>query len=237
MVPSATAPTFTSGISVTDNADGTATVSFTAASANADRYHVAVHTSSITSGNLDARTYDAMVVDEDGSGTYDVIVGTTAAGAALLTAATTYYFAVSAWNGDTRDTGSTNDSVVVTDPLAAGGLAATIRSIAPVQLGLTATTIYTCPATKRATIRIALANTDSSARTATLYLVRSGDAAADDVAQTKTYSLAAAGSTTYESEGYWGPFTLEPGDLVSGLASVASKVTATVQSCVEYTLE
>ncbi len=230
-----TTPTFTSNITAVDRGDGTVAVSFSAGT-DTDRYHVAVHTSSISSGDLDARTYDTVIVDEDGSASYTAIVGTTAGGGALLADGTTYYFAVAAWNQGSRDAGSDNASTTVTDPLAAGGVPYVLRSITSVQLGTSATTIYTCPSGKRAVIRLALANTDTSVRTATVYLVNSGDAAADDVAQAKTYSLDAIATTTGSSEAYWGPFTLEAGDVLSGLASVASKVTATIQSCVEQTL-
>jgi hypothetical protein len=112
----------------------------------------------------------------------------------------------------------------------AGGLSinVVIPAPVPVSLGASETTIYTCPANYAASVKILrLCNTDSSARTATIYKVKSGDSAADDVTQAKTLALGAAGSDTHIFED--GPYTLAAGDKLSGLASSESKVTATAE--------
>lgn len=104
----------------------------------------------------------------------------------------------------------------------------TIPAPTPVQLLDTETTIYTCPADTVATVKVLrLANCHSSAVTATIYKVVSGDSAADDTTQTKTRALGIAGSATADDE--MGPFTLTAGDKISGLANVASKVTCTAE--------
>ena len=101
----------------------------------------------------------------------------------------------------------------------------TIPAPPPVSLLATETTIYTCPANKVATVRVVhLCNTDASGRTITLYKVKVGDSAGDDVVELKTQVLGAVGtaSGTYNL----GPITLDAGDKLTGLASVASVVTA-----------
>lgn len=94
------------------------------------------------------------------------------------------------------------------------------------QLAGSAGTIYTAPTTTtpqphRARIRhIVIANTDSSARTFTLYVVESGGSAADNRALFKSVSIAA--NTTYD---YPVDIVLEAGDTVQGLSDSANKVT------------
>jgi len=101
----------------------------------------------------------------------------------------------------------------------------TIPAPPPVSLLDTETVIYTCPVATVATVRVVhLCNTDASGRTITLYKVKVGDSAGDDVVELKTQVLGAVGtaSATYNL----GPITLDAGDKLTGLASVASVVTA-----------
>ena len=101
----------------------------------------------------------------------------------------------------------------------------TVPVPAPVSLGDSETTIYLCPASNIATVRVVhLCNTDDEARTVTVYKVKVGDTAADDTTELKVYSLGAAGTTS--STYNMGPITLVAGDKISGKGDVASTVTA-----------
>jgi len=81
------------------------------------------------------------------------------------------------------------------------------------------------------TVRLAsavLVNTDSSARTVTLSIVKTGDSAGGANRILNAYSLAAGAVLDLGAVGWLGP-----GDFISGVASVASKVTL-VMSGVEF---
>jgi len=115
-----TVPTFGGVSGLSNNANGTLTVSFPEATgAGALYYLIHIHISSMSSGDLDSRTYLASAVDDDGSATYSAVIGSTAQGDAKLTPGTLYYVAVRAVNADGEDAGSTNVSATVTD--ASGG--------------------------------------------------------------------------------------------------------------------
>lgn len=86
-------------------------------------------------------------------------------------------------------------------------------------------------ATAGTTVRLAsamLVNTDSSTRTVTLSIVKSGDAAGGANRILSAYSLTAGAVLDLGAIGWLGP-----GDFISGVASVASKVTLVV-SGVEF---
>jgi len=227
---SSTAPTFGGITALTNNGNGTLTASFDDATVGTiSHYEVSIHTSSMSSGDLTAQTYMCKSVYDDGSDSFDCIIGTTAGGAALLTSGTTYYVAVRAVStAGAMDTGDTNLSATATGGVNAGAPGVEIDDTTPVQLADSATTIYEVPAGKRATVlSLLLCNTDSSARTVTLYKQISGDAVADDNAFLKSYSLDAAGGighTWMDKPG----LTLTAGTKIVGIASVADKVTAMV---------
>lgn len=217
-----------------DNGDGTLTVQFDAAT-GAERYEISIHTSSMSDGDLDDRTYLVGAVDEDSSSDYSYILSTIAGGTAKLTAGTEYYVAVRALtSANTNDGNTENLSTTVTNPRATSGPVIVIPDTTPVQLDTSATTIYEVPANKRAVVlELVLCNTDTSARTVSLYKVQSGDSAADDVALLKSFSLKAAGELGHN----WNEvmkLSLTAGTKIQGIASVASKVTATI-SVIEVT--
>jgi hypothetical protein len=99
------------------------------------------------------------------------------------------------------------------------------------QLGTSSSTLYTAPSdtsptgsTQGALLKsIVLCNTDSSARTVTLYLVESGGSAADNRAIFKDLSIAAKTTTvlTFPDD----CCMLDSGETVRGLADSASVVT------------
>lgn len=107
------------------------------------------------------------------------------------------------------------------------------------QLGIASATLYTVPTVSNAPVSypkailksIVLCNTDSSARTVTLYLIESGGSVAADRAILSAASVA-AGETWVVDFGDGIP--LETAETVRGLASVASKVTYRI-SVVELT--
>lgn len=221
-------PSFSGITGLSDNGDGTLTASWGSAS-NHSFFRVHLHTSSLASGET---TY---LVAEAKSTATSCRIGNLAGSATKLTAGTTYYVMVEAVSsGGTVDGNSVNLTAAPTNPNASGAIGVVIPAPTPVALAGTETTIYTCPAGKAASVKcVHLANIDSSARTVTIYKVKSGDSAADDTTLAKTRSLGAAGDAT--AEDYLGPFTLAAGDKISGLCSSASKVTATAE-VVEVTL-
>lgn len=91
----------------------------------------------------------------------------------------------------------------------------------PEYLAATAGDLYTCPSDKQVDVYIHLCNTDTSARTVTLYVLRSSDTAKEWL---DSRELGAAGSETHATEADPGPFTLDPGDKIQGEADVANKV-------------
>lgn len=99
------------------------------------------------------------------------------------------------------------------------------------QLGTSASTLYTAPSgtsptgsTQGAVLKsLILCNADSSAHTATIYLVESGGSTADNRAIFKDLSIAAKTTTVLTFPDDCCP--LDSGELVRGLADSASKVT------------
>lgn len=103
------------------------------------------------------------------------------------------------------------------------------------QLTASSTTLYTAPATAtvsnpvgsnpKAIVRcISICNTDSSARTVTLYLIESGGSVADNRAITKAVSVPANETWILDNVYY----VLEAGATIRGLASVTLVVTVTI---------
>lgn len=97
------------------------------------------------------------------------------------------------------------------------------------QLGATSpgTALYTAPAQTRCIVKkLTFSSTDAStARTVSVYIVRSGQAAALDDAEVlwKTKTLAPLESKScYEAEGH----VLEEGDMLYAVASAATSITA-----------
>lgn len=226
-----TPPTFAGITSLVDNADGTLTAAWAAPTGTAeDHFEIHVKAGAFGGTDLDDRTYLAVAADAD------ILTQRICnlANGAKLAAGTTYYVCVRAANLGGPDTNTAALSCAVTNPNAVNGPHDNITPVAPVALGATETTIYTCPATKRAAVRVTVANIDSSGRTATLYKVLAGDTAADDTTITKTVPLAIAG-TDGDS---WVDIvrTLGPGDKITGLCSSASKVTAMAE-VIERTIE
>lgn len=87
-------------------------------------------------------------------------------------------------------------------------------------LTASSTTLYTAPASTTAVIRsITLCNTDTVARTVTIYIVQSGGSIGDDKKIFDEFSLA-AGETIVDDT----LRVLETGDTLRGLASTASVV-------------
>jgi hypothetical protein len=100
------------------------------------------------------------------------------------------------------------------------------------QLTASSTTLYTAPSVPtiansvglnpKAIVRlISLCNTDSSARTVTLYLVESGGSVADNRAITKAVSIPANYTWILDNL----EIVLEAGDTIRGLADTTLKVT------------
>ena len=108
------------------------------------------------------------------------------------------------------------------------------------QLGTSSTTLYTAPSdtsptgsTQGAILKsIILCNTDSSARTVTLYLIESGGSVADNRAVFKDLTIAAKTTTVLTFPDDCCP--LDSGETVRGLADSASVVTYRI-SVVEIT--
>jgi hypothetical protein len=107
------------------------------------------------------------------------------------------------------------------------------------QLGLASATLYTVPTVANAPVShpkailksIVLCNTDSSARTVTIYLIESGGAVAADRAILSAASVAAGETWVVD---FGDGIALETAETIRGLASVASKVTYRI-SVVELT--
>lgn len=107
------------------------------------------------------------------------------------------------------------------------------------QLGTSAATLYTAPAAhsvanplginpKAVVEEVWICNTDTSTRTATLYLVESGGTTADNRAILKDFTL-----LPKESRQIKGRFVLEAAGMVRGLADSANLVTVAI-SGTEY---
>lgn len=121
-------------------------------------------------------------------------------------------------------------------PLAGGQLARTPRLVNAGQLGTSAATIYTAPSLTNTPTGAALGsacvrslivcNTDSSARTYTIYAIESGGSAADNRAIFKDATIAA--KTTHVHEWASDAFPLGDAATLSGLADSATKVTVTI---------
>lgn len=120
-----------------------------------------------------------------------------------------------------------------------GPLVGVLRQFYIGQLGVASAVLYTAPAPftvasqvgiepKARVEEIWLCNTDSSARTVTLYVVENGGSAADNRAILKGYSLAANSKEVIRAR-----FVIEAGGTLRGLADVADKVTVLV-SGTEY---
>ena len=91
------------------------------------------------------------------------------------------------------------------------------------QLAGTATNICVCGASEeRAVLNIVFCNTDSSARTITLYVVPSGGSESDSTKIANEVSIDAGDSYVWTDK-----ILLGNSDKISGLASVASKITFT----------
>ena len=96
------------------------------------------------------------------------------------------------------------------------------RIVGPTQLAGTAGTLYTAPTGIRAVIkRIHINNTDSSARTFTLSI-------GNDAAGTELYTAVTIAAGGYFDD--YANYTLEPADVLQGLASSASKLTIVVNA-------
>lgn len=98
-------------------------------------------------------------------------------------------------------------------------------AISSVQLGATETTICLAGVGEtRAVLSISFCNTDSSDRTITIYAIASGGSAGDATTIIKTLNVPALDTFVWTANE---KFILGAGDKISGLASDASKVTAT----------
>ena len=98
------------------------------------------------------------------------------------------------------------------------------RLIAATQLAAAIGTIYTSPAGQKGTrlTAIILVNDSTSAETATLHLVPSGDAAGDDTIICKALSVPGDGfPVTLDVRG----LIMNASDTIQGLASVAATIT------------
>lgn len=102
------------------------------------------------------------------------------------------------------------------------------RLAGPAYLGSAAANVYNPSANTYAIVRhFHVVNTDSSARTFTLYIGATGGSAGG-TEYSKTLTLAAAGS----SGSWWDEYAalrLDTTDFLTGLADVASKVVITVE--------
>lgn len=92
----------------------------------------------------------------------------------------------------------------------------------PVQLGTTASTIYTCPAVPSSSVikngRVRLTNTTASAATATLYAVPSGGTASATNEFISALSVAANSYVDIDLP------TMAAGDFLQGLSGTASAI-------------
>lgn len=211
-------PVFSGITSLVDNGDGTLTAGWGAATGE---HHFEIHlkTAAFAGSDLADRTYLVGASDAD---TTSMRVSMTAAGA-KLTAAQEYYCVVRAVNDAGTDGNSTALSETVTNPLASSSPAPMVMDGDTALLGAAATTVYTCPATKKAMIKFTVTNVDSSDRTVTMYKVPSGGAAGDLGTLLKTFTLTAYGAP-YVS----GVHVLNPGETLQGLCSVADKASCDV---------
>ena len=94
-----------------------------------------------------------------------------------------------------------------------------------VQLGNTETTITTGGTTPRNVLSVRLCNTDTTTRTFSLFCYPSGGSGDDTTVIKKEYSLASFDDYYFNKDEL---FRLGDGDILSGIADVASKITVTI---------
>ena len=221
-----TIPTFSGITSLTDNADGTLTAGWGAATGE-DEFELHVKAGSAPSaGEIAARTYLAGGADADV--TSQRICNT--AGGAKLTAGTTYYVAVVAINGAGQDGNTTALSRAPTNPSAVTSPTPVVPGGGEALLGVGDTLVFTMPATKKGFATVSAVNVDAAvARTVDLYRVRAGGSIGDSSRIcSPAYSLPVNGA----------PLDLlvkdmQPGDMIRGLCSSANKVNVVVTTCEE----
>ena len=219
-------PTFSGITSLTDNADGTLTAGWGAATGE-DEFEIHVKpTAAITAGEIAARTYLAGAADADA--TSQRICNT--AGGAKLTAGTTYYVAVVAINDGGQDGNAVFIARAVTNPAAVTTPAPVVPGGGEALLGTGDTLVFTMPATKKGYATITVVNVDASNdRTVDLYRVRAGGSIGDGNRICAPSQNLVKNSAPLEIK----VKEMQPGDMIRGLCSSANKVNVIVTTCEE----
>lgn len=227
------APTFAGITGFTNNGDGSFTFSWTAGT-SVNRYVLALHTSDPMG------SFDSYVVGTapDGETQRTVFLDVNDA---LLVGGTTYYGGVRAeGSGGAQDTNTEVISAVLTETKRVGGPHITLLPQDPQWIVATAegsaTTLYTCPASKNVKVSASITNTHNAAVDVTLYKVPSGQSAGAIYRRRDQHTLDPAGTPfTHYEEGI--EFELAPGDTIQGFASEASKVSVDFPTGKRVTIE